>query len=260
MVTNLILKVKRHLGFAKSEFKLICRTAGLNLNYHFNRTNVSILRDIFLNREYADFFPFYEKSVIVDIGAHLGYFTLFASKNSKKNSTIIAVEPAKKNYEILCKNTADCGLSHIKTLNMALSDKQGTQDFFKGRSPNYSLFSKDVNALSTHQGEKVESITLPGLFDMFKLQRVDFMKMDCEGAEYPVLLNADTGILSAINTISIEFHDLKTPGYTGYRLAGHLEKCGFKIVKFMYCPTTLDLNFGKLIATKGFFPGKVLPY
>ncbi|MFC1932958.1 FkbM family methyltransferase [Chloroflexota bacterium] len=253
MALNLIPHFKRHLGFVNSEFEPICNTSGLNLSFSHNRYGVSILRDIFNNREYSDFFPFYEDSVIVDVGAHYGYFSLFASKNSDRNSSIIAIEPVKENYEILCKNITDCGLSNIKTVNMALSDTQGIQDIFKSRSHNCSSFSKDSNLLSSHQSEKVETLTLSDLFEKFNLQRIDFVKMDCEGAEYPVLLNSDTDTLSRIRTISIEFHDLKTKEFTGNRLARHLEKCGFRIVKFTYSPTRMNLNYGKLIATKGIF-------
>lgn len=251
MTRNLILRLKRRLGFTKSDFETICNISGLNLSFSRNRDSFSILRDIFYNREYSDFFPFYEESVIVDVGAHYGYFSLFASMNSDENSSIIAIEPAKDNYEILWKNITDCGLNNIKTLNMALSDAQGVQDLFKSRSYNYSLFSKGSNLLSSHQSIKIETLTLSGLFEKFNLQRIDFLKMDCEGAEYPVLLNSDNDILSKITTISLEFHDLKSREHTGNELARHLNKCGFKIVKFQYLPTTMNLNYGKLIVTRG---------
>lgn len=252
MAISLFRELKRRSGFAKSEFEAICDTAGLNLEFSYNRYGVSVLRDIFVNREYSDFFPFYEKSLIVDVGAHFGYFTLFAAKNSAEDSRIIAIEPATENYKVLCKNIAACRLSNVTTLNMALSETQGVRDLFRSKSPNYSLFSKDFNILSSHESEKVESITLLNLLQKFSLHHIDFLKMDCEGAEYPIILNSDTDLLGTIHTISMEFHDLKRPEFTGNILAERLEKCGFKIVKFGYLPTKLNLNYGKLVATKGF--------
>ena len=252
MATSLFRELKRRSGFAKAEFEAICGTAGLDHEFSYNRFGVSVLRDIFVEREYSDFFPFYEKSTIVDVGAHFGYFTLFAAKNSAEDSRIIAIEPATENYEVLCKNIAACRLTKVTTLNVAVSETQGPRELFRGKSPNHSLFSKDRNTLASHESEKVESITFSHLLQKFGSHHIDFLKMDCEGAEYPIILNSDTDSLATVHTISMEFHDLKSPECTGNMLAGHLEKCGFKIVKFGYAPSKLNLNYGKLVATKGY--------
>jgi FkbM family methyltransferase len=239
----------------RNQFDAICRATGLNLDFDSNRQATSILRDIFRNREYADFFPFYESSTIVDVGAHFGYFALFAATNSATESRIIAIEPSADNYHVLCENIAASRLKNITTLNAALSDTPGVKLLYQGqggRSVNYSLFSKDCNALSSNQSEGVESLTLSDLCQKCALQQVDFLKMDCEGAEYGILTASDAETLGRIRTISLEFHDLKKSEYTPNKLAAHLERHGFKIVKFSYSSTGMNLNYGKLIATRGF--------
>jgi hypothetical protein len=54
------------------------------------------------------------------------------------------------------------------------------------------------------------------------------MKIDCEGCEFELLMNADRDLLSKIRRISIETHD----GYSGHattELMAHLEKNGFSV-------------------------------
>ncbi len=73
--------------------------------------------------------------------------------------------------------------------------------------------------------------------------------MDCEGAEYSILENTDKTTLEKINTISMEFHDLKSEKYNGDFLVNIL-KDQFSIVKFKYGKTTMGFNYGKIIATR----------
>jgi len=96
-------------------------------------------------------------------------------------------------------------------------------------------------------------MTLSSLFHNYKLQQIDFLKMDCEGAEYQVILDSSPELLSKINVISLEFHDLKIAEYTGNKLSNHLIKCGFKIEKFIYLPSNINLNYGKIIAVNTAF-------
>ena len=85
-----------------------------------------------------------------------------------------------------------------------------------------------------------------------KLEKVDFLKIDCEGAEYSILENTPGNIYDRITTISMEFHDLKEKYFTGEHLIRTLIMNGFKIVKYEYERTYMDLNYGKIIGTKLF--------
>ena len=74
--------------------------------------------------------------------------------------------------------------------------------------------------------------------------------MDCEGSEYMILENLDKEIFDKIETISMEFHDLKNEKYTGDTIRKLLMNNGFTIVKYEYDYTKRGLNFGKIIGTK----------
>ena len=70
----------------KYRFQQFCKKNNLNLSYKLNQEGLEILNEVFHKREYADYFPFYEKVTIIDIGAHMGYF--FASLQALLNKHI----------------------------------------------------------------------------------------------------------------------------------------------------------------------------
>jgi FkbM family methyltransferase len=231
------------------QFAAICRTCRLTLRTGPNITNILTLREIFIERCYADYFPFYQKAIIVDIGAHKGFFTLFASLNTAPGSQFICLEPLKENYEILKTNLHDNSTGNCTALHCGIyTQSLDNVTLYLGQSVSHSLYANKSSALADIA--KICTITLRDLIATQKLSQIDFLKMDCEGAEYAALMTADPETLSKIKTISMEFHDLKDPQFNGPTLAQFLENNGFRIVKFVYERSYLDLNYGKMIAVR----------
>ena len=244
-------KILGRLGGNRSEFRRICMANGISLNYRLQRDGLPILKEVFATRRYSNFFPFYEAATIIDIGAHFGYFSIFASMNSDPEATIIAVEPAQHNFDILRRNIRDSQVENVYPIRSAIAGpgQAGEADLYLSRSENASLFREGEGPVET---EKVRTITLDTLLHEQDIEEVDFLKMDCEGAEYSILLEAGAPILDRIHTISLEFHDLKRPEFTGLALAQHLRENGFEIAHFSHSPTNRARNYGHLIATKAY--------
>ena len=74
----------------------------------------------------------------------------------------------------------------------------------------------------------IERMSLDAIFDINRIQHCDFLKLDCEGCEFDVLLGASQSTLQKISQISLEYHDGFTQ-YTHADLASYLERNGFKI-------------------------------
>jgi len=234
----------------KELFYNICQIHNLKLDFTSNIDSVSILKEIFFARVYSDYFPFYSNSIIVDIGSHKGYFSLFAYNNLKSDSKIITYEPVKENYLIMLDNFKKNNLKTIISHQKGIYSKSETRDVYKSKSENNSIYS-DYNYYlnqDSNRKEKAEFITLSDIFIDNNIEIIDFLKLDVEGAEYDILFNSSRDVLNKIKIMSIEFHDLKNEINNGLNLFKFLYKNGFNIVRFNHEATIINNNFGKIIA------------
>jgi FkbM family methyltransferase len=249
----MITVFKNLLTGKKKIFDRFCNANNLRLNFKLNQDEFVALKSVFEDREYSDYFPFYRKVTIIDIGAHFGYFSIFANKNTAPDSLIIVIEPGKSNLNRLVNNIKDNAITNIKSLNYAVSGKSGPVKLYLGRSLNHSIVENYLlNQNQNNDFELVEAKTLEEIVVENNLEKIDFLKLDCEGAEYSILENTPGYIYDRITTISMEFHDLKDKNFTGEHLVRILTKNGFKIVKYKYERTFMNLNYGKIIGTKLF--------
>lgn len=261
-IKSFLLNLLRLLRERKSSFEKIERYSGdkffvwpyKDLKLIAKRSDFSIIKEIFYERRYSNFFPFKEKSIVLDIGAHNGYFCIFASRNLSEDSRIIGFEPISENYNIAIRNLEINGCKNVEIYKCGVSDRSGKCEIFlnKGNPAGHSLFIKKVNIENQSiQKRTISVISLDDLFSKYNIEHCDFLKIDCEGAEYPIFYSSSISTLNKIDTISMEFHDVEGPNNTGLKLAEYLNsKGGGKILKFEYDSTHLDLNFGKLIISK----------
>lgn len=118
--------------------------------------------------------------VIADIGANIGNHTVFFSKICRATK-IYSFEPQKEMYEILQKNVELNHCVEVQLFNFALGNKKGMLSIHDFDPTNWggTSFVQDNNG-----NIPVET------FDSLNIQKVDFMKIDVEGAEVNVLQGA----------------------------------------------------------------------
>jgi FkbM family methyltransferase len=158
--------------------------------------------------------------MVIDVGAHIGKYTIIASKRVGANGKVIAIEAHPGNYEMLNRNIKLNGLTNVTTLNYAAYSKESKiklyvpdEEFgytmhhsimFSYLSPKYSLKGKENEKFI-----EVNANTLDDLLQKNGISReVNWIKIDVEGAEFEVLKGA-TGILSKSKDICllIEVHN-----------------------------------------------------
>jgi FkbM family methyltransferase len=131
--------------------------------------------------------------VVMDVGAHIGHYTIFAASLVGAGGSVYSFEPAPANYHRLCENIRLNGFSaHVQALPVAVSDRQGMATFYDDggtAGTEYSMFPQ-------HHGERgvafsAETRTLDGVASERKVDRVDFIKVDAEGAELAILQGAE---------------------------------------------------------------------
>lgn len=174
--------------------------------------------------------PHIKKAKIgIDIGAHIGSFSVFAAGAS--SATIYAFEPFPQNQAMLQANSTINGYQkQIIPIQKAVAAKEGSLELyttydsalissFKDHAPKYG---------GTVQGSfSVQATTLEAFFKEKNIEFCDFIKVDCEGCEYEIFLNLPEYIYKKIGAISMEMgaHGDKQ------QLISHLEKQGFRVTQ-----------------------------
>lgn len=162
---------------------------------------------------------------VLDVGAGLGDFAIGVARRCP-HSVIVACEPFPESFALLEENLRLNRLTHVCPLPCAVGDRTGTVEFpVAATEPVRQSTAARVDApLRTVQ---VPGVTLEHLLT-HELPRCDFLKMDCEGAEYGILLSTDPATLGRIRHICLEVHDGVTE-FSRRDLVRFFERNGFRV-------------------------------
>jgi FkbM family methyltransferase len=124
--------------------------------------------------------------IVLDIGANIGFFSLFLSKTVGSKGKVYAFEPIPKTFDICKKNIEINKVRNIFTFQFALSNKCDKVTF-RVKGDNYSMASM-VWFKNDHDVEEIQIETKK--LDQIKEisnKRISFIKIDVEGAEGKVI-------------------------------------------------------------------------
>lgn len=151
-------------------------------------------QEIYVRNIYNKLHEIQEDDVVVDIGAHIGIFTLKAARKAKKG-LVIAIEPYPPNFELLTRNIKLNRLEHtVVPLNIALASYNGKARLYIGKeSGTHSISSRWSKARWLEERDFVEvtTKTLDSVIKRLQVKRVDFIKIDAEAAELNILKGAE---------------------------------------------------------------------
>jgi FkbM family methyltransferase len=234
------------LGHGKGKTTIYSVDHDTKFELRVNTMDKFVVWEIWKVREYKD--PEFEikpDDVVVDIGAHIGAFSVYAAKNAPKGE-VYSYEPQKDNYKQLLKNKALNNLSNIHTFNLAVADKKGSLDLFIGSDNGVnSIYQTD----STRKVE-VQATTVNDILAHNRLCEIDYLKIDAEGAEYNIILKMPAETLRKISRITMEFHDRLCPDHRHSELKNYLEKNGFKVTIYSFPLVTRLFGTGVLMAKR----------
>jgi len=182
----------------------------------FNRPDVTmtdcILDQLNTDRLYDPVLANKENLIMLDVGANIGLFSLYAQDSAKQ---IICLEPTPVTLGILEKLTA--GIDCIKIAPVALSDSDGEITFYINENP---TINSVVNQAGTEV--RVQARTIETVLREQALDWVDFVKCDIEGSEMLAITKATIDpVKNKIGSWFIEVH--QTNGNTGASWPGNLE-------------------------------------
>ena len=124
-----------------------------------------------------------EGMIVVDIGAHVGYYTLLAARAVGDKGKVFCFEPEPSNYALLLKNIERNSYNNVVLVQKAVTNSTGHVKLFLARDPSGHSIGSD----NPHQRAiLVDSTTLDDFF-VCREYPIHIIKIDVEGAEMAVL-------------------------------------------------------------------------
>ena len=162
--------------------------------------------EIFVRREY-EFSSEREDPLIIDCGGNIGMATLFFSLQYPE-ARIVTLEPSPGSFEALKKLKGWNGLSRLELHNVAAAANEGERDFYYDEQHPASVTASVV----AKRGGVVAVRVRTARVSTFINERVDFLKIDIEGAEMEVIEElASSGKMVHVQQMAIEFHHHMVP-------------------------------------------------
>lgn len=175
------LRDKLRISSEDVRFDLVVNDKEINLIFSGTHAELLMIEEIFFHREYD--MNIVNPKNILDLGSNIGLSTIFFATKYPE-AKIISIEPDPETFKILEKNTKQ--FSNVILLNCAVSDKNGSVDFFKNKKHNASsIFHRNAE----DQKITVNTVSLVDVFSKNNLSEIDILKFDIEGAEFKVFEN-----------------------------------------------------------------------
>lgn len=120
----------------------------------------------------------------LDVGANVGLITLPLARQVGPRGRVIAFEPGPRSFQLLTKNVAANGYDHVRMENAAVSDRSGFVNLFvcsSGESDN--RIEGTLVDVGEREKVRVPCFSIDDYIERHKVQSVDFIKLDVQGAE-----------------------------------------------------------------------------
>jgi FkbM family methyltransferase len=173
---------------------------------------------------------------VVDVGSHVGQYTLAASRKVGAHGRVVAIEPNPETFLDLQTNILLNRATNVQVVHCAIGSCSELASFMCPPSTNRGS-SRRVNHDDADYW--VGSLTLPDVMDRLKIRRIDLLKIDVEGAEFDAL--APLIKIPSLRPRQLFFEFL--PGQFDYRLGareflGFLETGGYALFDILGRPYT----------------------
>lgn len=169
-----------------------------------------------------------EGQVFVDVGAHIGYYTILAAKIVGEKGAVYSFEPEPDNFKVLNRNIVDDNLTQCHAYQATLSGRSGISRLYLSK-----VNSGDHQSFYTPDRESVDVIAITLDRSMSRINKeINFIKIDVQGWECSVLRGAYRTLKHPSNVkLLIEYYasGLKMAGSSGSELLTLLRMFGFTI-------------------------------
>lgn len=198
---------------------------GFDVAFRRHTTDEDVIGHSFKNDIFLPGIPehyIYPSDVVVDVGAHIGTFSLLAARKCT-SGRVLAVEACLESFNLLRINVALNAASNVTPIHLALAGEAGVTTLHH----DVENWGHSTVSPMTGRGERVRSNSLEGLFSEQGITFCNLLKLNCEGAEFPILLNSPADVLARVGFLLVLYHCDLYRDATLNDLRGHLESSGF---------------------------------
>lgn len=158
---------------------------------------------------------------VFDIGANVGYFTLYSARLVGSQGRVIAIEGDPAVAALLQKNAALNALSNVTVIAGVAARANGTMRFGRGKASGWS----GLHSEAPEEWIEVPAHTVDSLADQLRLDRLDFVKIDVEGAEEEVISGMAQTLRGFGPAILVELHPGAESPLPALAAAGYQVRC-----------------------------------
>jgi FkbM family methyltransferase len=243
---NPLLVVKIFLGRRQTAVETV-RLRGRGLQFKVRGAmDIWSIKETFLDRFYETRgFAVQPGWKVVDIGAGIGEYPVYVAV-MQPGGRVFAFEPYPQSFALMQENIRLNALTNVEAFDRAIAASTGelVLDLTGGEPLQFQSHAADVTPLE--KGLTVQALSLSDAFAMLELDSCDLLKLDCEGAEYEILLGAPQPVLEHIQRIVMEYHDNTVP-YNHTDLKRFLSERGYRVDTF---PNPVHAHLGYLRAIR----------
>ena len=185
----------------------------------------------------------------IDIGAHVGFFSMLASALVGPAGHVYSFEPERSNYAHLLEHIEANGASNVTPMHMAVGTAPGIAEFFVNADNDggHALWEVGRHPFNertrqTPQTRKVFVTSLDRMFGDRDMRSLKAIKIDSEGAELSILTGA-RGLLTRnpvpFVVAEINRFGLESMGATEQKLRSFMAELGYEIYLFQPGQTSL---------------------
>jgi FkbM family methyltransferase len=151
-----------------------------------------------------------EGDTVIDIGAHIGLYTITSSKQVGNTGKVVAIEADPDNFWLLKRNIALNNLTNVLPLNYAVFSTRTRMKLYE-QSASAKYNSLMLARARTENYVEVNADTLDSILEQNGITQVNWIKIDVEGAEFEVLKGSTKMLSGETVSLLVEIHNINDP-------------------------------------------------
>lgn len=172
--------------------------------FRYNSSDITVFSQIFIADEYEPVGNPTDVRFILDCGANVGYSSAYLLSKFR-SAHVIAVEPDKRNYDLLRQNLAAYG-DRVTAVCSAIWSHKARLKVCSGKAGDNSEYATRVMECHEDEDADLQAVDIATLLEQSGYDEIDILKMDVEGAESAIFSRNCQSWVDKVRTFVIELH------------------------------------------------------